>query len=372
MADRWIGRSLRRPDAHGKLTGELRYASEHTVPEMLVGRVLRSDVARARIRRIDLTHARAIPGVVAAIGPQDLGSPIPRFGALQPDQPVLADGEIRFHGEALAAVAAVDADAAREALDAIVVEYDELPAVASLDDARHVLHEVGVRMGRDAPRRRDRARARVRVPRRPAREHGAARVHRRVGCTRADGLGRLPAPVPSAAHPRAGVRPAAGPHPRARAADGRRLRRQGLPEARADRRGAQPRRGTTRRAARQPARELSPGARSGRARLDPHHRRGRREALLAGHSGGLPGRRLRRHGAARGGEVRVPGVRPVPHARGEDRRPRALEQHDAQHRLPRLRGAPAHVGARIADGRARGPRRTGSARLPAAQPVRAR
>ena len=151
MAERWVGKSLRRPDAHGKLTGELRYASDHTVPEMLVGRVLRSDAARARIRRLDLTHARAIPGVVAAIGPQDLGSPIPRFGALQADQPVLADGEIRFHGEGLAAVAAVDADTAREALAAIVVEYDELPAVASLDQAQHVLHESEFAWG-DIPR----------------------------------------------------------------------------------------------------------------------------------------------------------------------------------------------------------------------------
>jgi CO/xanthine dehydrogenase Mo-binding subunit len=146
MTGRWIGRSVRRPDAHSKLTGELRYASDHVVPGMLVGRVLRSDVARARIHRIDLERARAVTGVTAVIGPNDVGPSIPRFGPLRPDQPVLADGEVRFHGEALAAVAAVDNAAAREALDAIVVELEDLPAIASLDDAlragaAEVLHE---------------------------------------------------------------------------------------------------------------------------------------------------------------------------------------------------------------------------------------
>src|SRR4051794_1001770 len=146
MTGRWIGRSLRRPDAHSKLTGELRYASDHSVPGMLVGRVLRSDVARARIHRIDLERARAVRGVTAVIGPNDVGPPIPRFGPLRPDQPVLADGEVRFHGEAIAAVAAVDDAAAREALDAIVVELEDLPAIASLDHAPRagagqVLHE---------------------------------------------------------------------------------------------------------------------------------------------------------------------------------------------------------------------------------------
>jgi CO/xanthine dehydrogenase Mo-binding subunit len=145
MAERWIGRSLRRPDVQGKLTGELRYASDEVVPGMLVGRLLRSDVARGRIHRIDLERARAVTGVAAVIGPDDVGTPIPRFGALRPDQPVLADGEVRFHGETLAAVAAVDDATAREALDAIVVELEELPAVASLEDAlradARVLHE---------------------------------------------------------------------------------------------------------------------------------------------------------------------------------------------------------------------------------------
>jgi CO/xanthine dehydrogenase Mo-binding subunit len=138
MTERWIGRSLRRPDAQAKLTGELRYASDHVVPGMLVGRVLRSDIARGRVERIDLERARAIAGVAAVIGPDDVGTPIPRFGALRPDQPLLADGEVRFHGEALAAVAAVDDATAREALDAIVVELEPLPAIASLDDALQV------------------------------------------------------------------------------------------------------------------------------------------------------------------------------------------------------------------------------------------
>src|SRR5689334_9078813 len=121
---------------------------------MLVGLILRSDVAHGRIHGVDLERARAVPGVAAVIGPADLGSPIPRFGALSPDQPVLADGEVRFHGEPLAAVAAVDEASAREALDAIVVDLEELPAVASLDDALraepHVLHECRFAWGEPA------------------------------------------------------------------------------------------------------------------------------------------------------------------------------------------------------------------------------
>ena len=135
MAERVVGRSVPRPDARAKLTGALVYASDWSAPGMLVGAVLRSTVARGRIRAIDVGPARALPGVAAALAAADLGPEVPRFGPLQRDQPALADGEIRFHGEPVAAVAAEDEATARAALAAVRVDVDPLPAVACLDDA---------------------------------------------------------------------------------------------------------------------------------------------------------------------------------------------------------------------------------------------
>jgi CO/xanthine dehydrogenase Mo-binding subunit len=77
----------------------------------------------------------AMPGVLAVLTAQDLGTPVPRFGPLVADQPVLAHEFVRFHGEPVAAVAATDEATARAALKAIEVDWEELPAVASLDAA---------------------------------------------------------------------------------------------------------------------------------------------------------------------------------------------------------------------------------------------
>src|SRR5690349_8245465 len=105
---RYVGHSCPRPDGEDKVTGTTRYASDLTLPGMAVGQVLRLPEAHARILRIDTGAAVAMPGVLAVLTAADLGCPVPRFGTMVSDQPVLADGRIRYQGEPVAAVAAVD------------------------------------------------------------------------------------------------------------------------------------------------------------------------------------------------------------------------------------------------------------------------
>ena len=129
---RCVGRSIPRRDGEDKLTGAARYAGDLQLPGMVVGKLLRLPYAHARIQRINTSEAKAMPGVLAVLTAEDLGTPVPRFGPMVADQPVLAHKRVRFHGEPVAAVAAVDEATAQAALQAIEVDLEELPAVASL------------------------------------------------------------------------------------------------------------------------------------------------------------------------------------------------------------------------------------------------
>ena len=135
-----IGTSVRRPDVPGKVTGAARYAGDLALPGMLHAKIKRSNVAHANIRRIDTTKALAYPGVKAVLThlnvPRVLhyGSPHPRSASLACDQYIL-DNKVRYWGEGVAAVAAVSEEIAEEALDLIEVEYEELPALISVEQA---------------------------------------------------------------------------------------------------------------------------------------------------------------------------------------------------------------------------------------------
>ncbi|HEX2765392.1 MAG TPA: xanthine dehydrogenase family protein molybdopterin-binding subunit [Candidatus Limnocylindria bacterium] len=125
-------------DARQRVTGDVGYTIDLTLPAMLHAKVLRSTSAHARIKRIDVSRARQVPGVVAVLTGADLvnrGDLQPYFGPVYRDQPILAIDKVRFVGDPVAAVAAVDLDAAREAVDLIEVEYEELPAVFTIDEA---------------------------------------------------------------------------------------------------------------------------------------------------------------------------------------------------------------------------------------------
>jgi CO/xanthine dehydrogenase Mo-binding subunit len=139
---RVAGRRLNRIDGIGKVTGRHVYAADFTLPGMLFGKVLRSSEARARIVRLDAAKARTLPGVRTILTAGDL--PMIRFGTAVKDRAMFAGGEVRFVGEAIAAVAATSLEVAEEAVRLIEVEYEKLPAVfdpeAALADGAPLVH----------------------------------------------------------------------------------------------------------------------------------------------------------------------------------------------------------------------------------------
>ena len=122
-------------DGIEKVTGRARYTADLSVVDALVGRILRSPVAHGRIRAIDTTKARALPGVRAVITGEDFAAPYGVIPIAQNEWP-LARGTVRYRGEPVAAVAAVDEATAQAALGAIVLDIEPLPAYFSAADAR--------------------------------------------------------------------------------------------------------------------------------------------------------------------------------------------------------------------------------------------
>ncbi|HEY2990745.1 MAG TPA: xanthine dehydrogenase family protein molybdopterin-binding subunit [Candidatus Binatia bacterium] len=122
-----IGQPFPRVEGAAKVSGGLRYAADVLRPGSLWGKVLRSPLPHARILNIDTSRASSLPGVKAIITAADMKTTL--VGATLRDMPVMARDRVRFVGEEIAAVAAVDADTAEEAVQLIDVEYEDLPAV---------------------------------------------------------------------------------------------------------------------------------------------------------------------------------------------------------------------------------------------------
>ncbi len=131
---RFIGRPWARVDGPGKTTGEARYADDLVLPRMLYGKLLRSHLPHARIVRLDTSRARALPGVHAVITGRDL--PV-RFGIMptSQDEEALCLEKVRYVGDPIAAVAALDEETAERACEAIEVEYEPLAPVMSIEEA---------------------------------------------------------------------------------------------------------------------------------------------------------------------------------------------------------------------------------------------
>ena len=127
-----VGKSVPRVDAATKVRGEAAFLDDMSLPGMLYGKVLRSRFAHARILSIDTSEAEKLPGVKAVVTGKDL--PV-IHGESFVDEPFLALGKVRYMGEAVAAVAAVDEVTAEAALDLIRVEYEELPALFDPQEA---------------------------------------------------------------------------------------------------------------------------------------------------------------------------------------------------------------------------------------------
>ena len=125
--DSLIGKAIPRVDALAKVTGKTRYTGDIGFPGMLVGRILRSPLPHARIKRIDTGKAKNLRGVKEIVTIADF--PEPTYGMLVKDQPPLARDKVRYVGEKVAGVAAVDLETAQKAIDLIVVEYEELEPV---------------------------------------------------------------------------------------------------------------------------------------------------------------------------------------------------------------------------------------------------
>ncbi len=135
---RVVGKPLRRVDALGKAVGSTVYAGDFSMPNMLHGKVFRSSQPSARIKRLDVSKARELPGVICVLTAKDL--PDAKLVTDMPgqtgqkrragtDAPVLASEVIRYRGEPIALVAAETLDIAEQALERIEIEYDTLPGV---------------------------------------------------------------------------------------------------------------------------------------------------------------------------------------------------------------------------------------------------
>ncbi|MEY4175209.1 MAG: hypothetical protein RI900_2374, partial [Actinomycetota bacterium] len=122
-----------RADGPDKVTGSGRYAADLTLTGALAAKFRYAEVSHARITRLDVSAAKAMPGVFAVLTADDV--PDVRFGPFVQDRTLFARDVVRFEGEIVAAVAAVDAATAQRAVNAIVVEYDALPVVNDIEAA---------------------------------------------------------------------------------------------------------------------------------------------------------------------------------------------------------------------------------------------
>ena len=131
-----IGQSVEKIDALSKVTGTAKYAGDLTMPGMLYAKTLFAERPHARILNIDLSDANSIPGVVAILTAKDV--PVNEYGLQKPDQPVLCGPGsskpgtdiVRFVGDQIAFIVAQSEEIAEKAMNAIHVEFEDLPIVS--------------------------------------------------------------------------------------------------------------------------------------------------------------------------------------------------------------------------------------------------
>jgi len=140
-----IGKSVPRIDARPKVTGEAVFTADISLPRMLVGKILRSPFPHARILNVDVSRAKTLRGVRAVVTGGDTAGE--KWGVFRytRDQQLLCVDKVRYVGDEVAAVAAVDEETALEALNLIQVEYEELPAVfdcySAIADGAPLIHD---------------------------------------------------------------------------------------------------------------------------------------------------------------------------------------------------------------------------------------
>jgi carbon-monoxide dehydrogenase large subunit len=162
-AKRWVGGGILRKEDPELLTGQGRYVDDISLPGMLWLSMVRSPVAHANLARVDVTAAKELPGVVAVFTGQDLSADWvaampcgwPIADRVMPDEPTadprvpdhwpVAKDRVRYQGEIVAVVVADSREHAADAVEAVAVDYDELPVVTDMEEALKagspVIHE---------------------------------------------------------------------------------------------------------------------------------------------------------------------------------------------------------------------------------------
>ena len=140
MTYQYIGQNVPRLDAQAKVTGAAHYVGDLTMPGMLYGKILRSPFPHASIKHIDVSRARQLPGVKAVLTYLDVPqNPYAPTGHPYPDDTppdtLILGSKVRYVGDPVAALAAESPLIAAEALSLIEVDYEELPAVFTPEDA---------------------------------------------------------------------------------------------------------------------------------------------------------------------------------------------------------------------------------------------
>ncbi len=143
----YVGKPARRVDALEKVMGKAKYIADRKLPGMLHARCLRSEVPHARIVKLDVTPALAVPGVRAVITSEDFFEH-GLYGFPVKDKYMLAYQKARYVGEAIAAVAADTPEAALAGVEAIICELEPLPGVF---DMEHALDPDAPQVGPDRP-----------------------------------------------------------------------------------------------------------------------------------------------------------------------------------------------------------------------------
>ena len=140
-----IGKRLSGLDERDKVLGKVIFADDYTMPGMLYGKVFRSARPSALIKRLDVSKAEALEGVVCVLTAEDVPNnesvknvvgQTTEVGLLEATNQVLARDRVRYFGEPIALVAAETLESAKEAAELIEVDYEDLPAVFDPLEAR--------------------------------------------------------------------------------------------------------------------------------------------------------------------------------------------------------------------------------------------
>jgi carbon-monoxide dehydrogenase large subunit len=128
-----VGKPVPRLDGADSVTGRATYTVDVSLPGLLHAKLFRSSLPHAKIRRLDTSRARALGGVAAVLSAAD--APAKRFGFGVQDEDIFARAKVRYCGDVIAAVAAVDEAIADKALELIECDYEPLPAALTVEEA---------------------------------------------------------------------------------------------------------------------------------------------------------------------------------------------------------------------------------------------